>query len=565
MGELELTHSKFGGGKSSPRERLTRQARDRIHKMESRRLWPQNDQEKQTWSLLNHRNMIERLKESDKEAVISSVQHEMRAPLRAHFKISLRLNLEGNFASNACWRRTSLDNGNMLNHRNQTKRRVSKILQSLPLGGYFTSPPLLHHRQAHSGASGTTEASNSYPSSSYTTSSPHPSSVIRRPSRPAWTNSSSWILGYAIKTTGHSALMSTYVLHRRTLTCLKPGNMETLWIVYYKQQESSKITSQRPEGPAFEIVRKVFHHDVVSSQFKNRIVPQTSSPINVDDAISARTIPGLVNLVDERRYYTESAWSNWCLISSGLKRNASMTLQLCMVSLTGGFKDNDSTLTDSLLKETESCKDSYAILSVVRKSKSFNVTLNHSIRYRRQKDSNYRCQPMDQKLGYQTRGRRLPVGIESYQTQLNLTKPRWEATGFEIKHDYTSSLTLTKGSDGTLQQIDEALDYRVKEFQINKTNPGLEHRFLTKKDVDRSKDFMFVILLTDELADHRIIANDGRWRAPRSMKSLSVATASVQNDNGSLEAESIVRAASTSVRFRLSTTPFCSGVRGVEV
>nr|GFC24117.1 hypothetical protein [Tanacetum cinerariifolium] len=28
------------------------------------------------------------------------------------------------------------------------------------------------------------------------------------------------------------------------------------------------------------------------------------------------------------------------------------------------------------------------------------------------------------------------LGIESYQTQLNLTKPRWDATGFEYKHDY---------------------------------------------------------------------------------------------------------------------------------
>ncbi|GJX51894.1 hypothetical protein Tco_0280263 [Tanacetum coccineum] len=28
------------------------------------------------------------------------------------------------------------------------------------------------------------------------------------------------------------------------------------------------------------------------------------------------------------------------------------------------------------------------------------------------------------------------LGIESYQTQLNLTKPRWEATGLEFMHDY---------------------------------------------------------------------------------------------------------------------------------
>ncbi|GJU75657.1 hypothetical protein Tco_1272727 [Tanacetum coccineum] len=29
------------------------------------------------------------------------------------------------------------------------------------------------------------------------------------------------------------------------------------------------------------------------------------------------------------------------------------------------------------------------------------------------------------------------LGIESYQTQLNLTKPRWDAKGFEYKHDFT--------------------------------------------------------------------------------------------------------------------------------
>ncbi|GKC81190.1 hypothetical protein Tco_1136907, partial [Tanacetum coccineum] len=78
------------------------------------------------------------------------------------------------------------------------------------------------------------------------------------------------------------------------------------------------------------------------------------------------------------------------------------------------------------------------------------------------------------------------LGIESYQTQLNLTKPRWDATGFEFKHDYTvidSPRAVTfrdrygvqmimrfneihKFSDGTLQQIDEALDYRVKEFRV---------------------------------------------------------------------------------------------------
>nr|GEV50765.1 hypothetical protein [Tanacetum cinerariifolium] len=105
------------------------------------------------------------------------------------------------------------------------------------------------------------------------------------------------------------------------------------------------------------------------------------------------------------------------------------------------------------------------------------------------------------------------LAIESYQTQLNLTKPQWDDTGFEYKHDYTfidSSRAVIfwdqygvqmmmrfneihKFSDGTLQQIDKALDYRVKEFRINRMNLGLNMRFWTRKDVDQCKAFMFAI------------------------------------------------------------------------
>nr|GEW08858.1 hypothetical protein [Tanacetum cinerariifolium] len=72
------------------------------------------------------------------------------------------------------------------------------------------------------------------------------------------------------------------------------------------------------------------------------------------------------------------------------------------------------------------------------------------------------------------------LGIESYQTQVNLTKPQWTATSFEYKHDYTVIESpravifrdkygvqmmmrfneIHKFSDGTLQKIVEALDYR---------------------------------------------------------------------------------------------------------
>nr|GEZ05975.1 hypothetical protein [Tanacetum cinerariifolium] len=52
---------------------------------------------------------------------------------------------------------------------------------------------------------------------------------------------------------------------------------------------------------------------------------------------------------------------------------------------------------------------------------------------------------------------------------------------------------IYKFSYDTLQWIEEALDYRVKEFKVNRWNPGMNTRFWTEKDVARSKEFIFAI------------------------------------------------------------------------
>nr|GEW02067.1 hypothetical protein [Tanacetum cinerariifolium] len=64
---------------------------------------------------------------------------------------------------------------------------------------------------------------------------------------------------------------------------------------------------------------------------------------------------------------------------------------------------------------------------------------------------------------------------------------------------------IYKFSDGTLQEIVEALDYRVKEFMINRMNLGLNTRFWTRKDVDRCNAFMFTI--QRRLRTRRIFCN----------------------------------------------------------
>nr|GEV04002.1 retrovirus-related Pol polyprotein from transposon TNT 1-94 [Tanacetum cinerariifolium] len=60
----------------------------------------------------------------------------------------------------------------------------------------------------------------------------------------------------------------------------------------------------------------------------------------------------------------------------------------------------------------------------------------------------------------------------------------------DFKYMYPSDF---EDLDGTLHQNDEASDYRVKEFKVNRMNSGLNIRFWTRKDVDRSKKFMFAI------------------------------------------------------------------------
>ncbi|GKA71766.1 hypothetical protein Tco_0777905 [Tanacetum coccineum] len=162
-----------------------------------------------------------------------------------------------------------------------------------------------------------------------------------------------------------------------------------------------------------------------------------------------------------------------------LKMKASMTSLRCMVYLTGGFKDNGSTLIDTHLKVIAGLYDPNMRIFKCRHIESlpmYGLHLMKKIVLRRADLKNMSSRIREFK--YQQRIKDFQLGIESYQTQLNLTKPRWDAKGFEYKHDFT---------------IDEALDYRVKEFRVNRRNPGLDTQFWTKKDVDRSKEFMFAI------------------------------------------------------------------------
>ncbi|GJS09818.1 hypothetical protein Tco_0366614 [Tanacetum coccineum] len=177
-------------------------------------------------------------------------------------------------------------------------------------------------------------------------------------------------------------------------------------------------------------------------------------------------------------------------------------------------RHNDSTLKRFLLKETvyEQFRTHHAHLSV-RRIEVFSMYLgdnyHEEIVLRRDdlQDSQLNhLSPEDKKILTTTvnlwtrnwvirhRVEDFQLGIESYQMAANLT------------------INLL-----ARPLIDEALDYRVKEFQINRTNPGMNTRFWTKKDVDRSKDFM-KILLKMNLPDHRSVLTDPEDQAKMEME-----------------------------------------------
>ncbi|GKB03337.1 hypothetical protein Tco_0831426, partial [Tanacetum coccineum] len=108
----------------------------------------------------------------------------------------------------------------------------------------------------------------------------------------------------------------------------------------------------------------------------------------------------------------------------------------------------------------------------------------------------------------------LQLGIESYQTKINLERPNWDATDYYFKKDlYDVPLTksrclketrndqrklmrlnkLHKFSDGTLTRVMEKLDHMVKELYLFEYNKGMETRKWSEDDKRRSKDFITAI------------------------------------------------------------------------
>ncbi|GKB59723.1 retrovirus-related pol polyprotein from transposon TNT 1-94 [Tanacetum coccineum] len=107
----------------------------------------------------------------------------------------------------------------------------------------------------------------------------------------------------------------------------------------------------------------------------------------------------------------------------------------------------------------------------------------------------------------------LQLGIESYQTKINLERLNRDAADYYFKEDYTIVSKpraivyrdrndqrklmrlneLHKFSDGTLTKVMEKLDHMVKDFHLFEYNKGMETRKWSEDDKRRSKVFITTI------------------------------------------------------------------------
>nr|GFA45532.1 hypothetical protein [Tanacetum cinerariifolium] len=123
--------------------------------------------------------------------------------------------------------------------------------------------------------------------------------------------------------------------------------------------------------------------------------------------------------------------------------------------------------------------------------------------------SNY-LPPLEDLLLAQTGDIAMFIDCKGGRPALSISKIKaayYPDVGLEKMSSQDSYADLKCCQNGSLFHvwIDEALDYRVKEFKINRMNPGLNMRFQTRKYVDRSKAFMFAI--QKQLKTRRIFCN----------------------------------------------------------
>nr|GEV18613.1 hypothetical protein [Tanacetum cinerariifolium] len=276
-----------------------------------------------------------------------------------------------------------------------------------------------------------------------------------------------------ILTTGDIAIFMDWFCKRRGITELKPQDLE---------------------GPAYEII-KVFHPDVIHLQYQMEECHKLLTD-NVDDPILRHNVskplplggpPGQVTIQSHFFFNKDLEYLRYG--SKGRRPALSIS------------KMKAAYYSDAGLEQMECKYDIAAMYGISHwwfQRQQFYIDRHTSEGDRRAVRTHMRILSVVRIEVFSMYGYDYMKNIVLRRADLNehvIAERDFMAVIFQDKYGVQMMMRFNeihKFSDGTLQQIDEALDYRVKEFRINRMNLGL-NRFWTKKDVDRCKAFMFTI------------------------------------------------------------------------
>nr|GEV43743.1 hypothetical protein [Tanacetum cinerariifolium] len=309
-----------------------------------------------------------------------------------------------------------------------------------------------------------------------------------KPAEPAWSIPSSDMR--VSMNNWASALASTYTPPPENSLLVQTGDMPIFMDWFYKKQGITELKPQDLEGSAFDIV-KVFHPNVIHLKYQIEECHKLLTD-KVDESITRHRVsryghkggrPAL-SISKMKAAYSldvvlEQMVPDQMWIEEECKYDISTIIEV--FSMYGYNYMKKIVLCRADLKEHIIGERDFKYLYPSDFEDLYLLNLQGHLNHLPPKDKKIlttACNLWTRNLVIRHHIEDFQTGIESYQTQLNLTKPRYDATGFEYKHDII---------------IDEAFDYRVKEFKVNRMNPGLNTRCWTWKDVDRSKEFMFSI------------------------------------------------------------------------
>nr|GEX75668.1 E-beta-farnesene synthase [Tanacetum cinerariifolium] len=211
-----------------------------------------------------------------------------------------------------------------------------------------------------------------------------------------------------------SALASNYSPPPEDSLLTQTGDIATFIDWFCKRRGITELKPQDLEGPAFEIV-KVFHPDVIILQYQMEechklLTDSVDNPIlrhNVSKPLPLGGPPGQVIIQSD---FFLNKYLEYLRYGSKGRRPTLSILKMKAVYYPDAGLEQMGRLNHLPPKDKK-------ILTT-----AVNQWTRHLVIRQRIEDFQLR--------------------IKSYQTQLNLTKPQWDATGFEYKHDYTVIYSL---------------------------------------------------------------------------------------------------------------------------